>query len=215
MKYLIIIFLVVCKVCTAQDENQPVKLEQYVFDEFSPGQVKMKSGEHINQSLNYNIVTNEMIFDNNGKYMAIAQPELVDTVYIKGQKFVPRSDKFYEVLLNGDHPLLMEFSCVIHEPGTPSGYGGTSSTTAASNLKSLISVGGAYNLKLPDGYTVIPKYNFWIQQNGELEKAGNEKQFDRIFPAKKELIKKIVKEQNINFSRRKDVLTLVRALEEQ
>ncbi len=80
--------------------DQTVKLVQYVFNEFSPGTVKVKSGETYNQVLNYNILTNEMIFDNDGKYLAIANPENVDTVYISERKFIPLNNKFYEVLVN-------------------------------------------------------------------------------------------------------------------
>lgn len=197
----------------AQNTNQPVTLTQYVFNQFTPGIVKMKSGETYNQSLNYNIVSDEMIFDNNGTYMAIAQPENVDTVYISDRKFIPLNHKFYGVLLNGKLPLLLEFTATIHEPGTPTGYGGTSNTTTASALKSLISTSGAYSLKLPDGYAVIPGFAFWILKNGKLEKAGSEKQLIKIFPDKKDVIKDLVKKNNTNFSKREDIIALIKQVE--
>jgi hypothetical protein len=197
----------------AQNTNQPVALTQYVFKEFTPGIVKMKSGDASNQTLNYNIVTDEMIFDNNGTYMAIAQPENVDTVYIANRKFIPLNNKFYELLWNGKAPLLLEFTAIIHEPGTPTGYGGTSNTTATSALKSLISSSGAYSLKLPDGYTVVPGFAFWILKNGSIEKAGSEKQLIKIFPEKKDDIKDFVKKNNTNFSKREDMVALIKQVE--
>ena len=142
----------------AQNVNQPVTLTQYVFNEFSPGIVMMKSGEVYNQALNYNIVTNEMIFNNNGSFMAIAQPENVDTDFINNRKFIPLNKKFFEILADEKFPLLLEFTATIHEPGNPIGYGSNSSTNATSNLKSIISSGGSYALKLPDGYSVTPGY---------------------------------------------------------
>lgn len=197
----------------AQNTNQPVALTQYVFNQFTPGIVKMKSGDASNQTLNYNIVTDEMIFDNNGTYMAIAQPENVDTVYIRERKFVTLNNKFYELLGSGKAPLLLEFTATIHEPGTPTGYGGTSNTTAASALKSLISTSGAYSMKLPDGYTVIPGFAFLILKNGKLEKAGSEKQLIKIFPDKKDVIKDLVKKNNTNFSKREDIIALIKQVE--
>ncbi len=71
--------------------------------------VKMKSGETSNQVLNYNILTNEMIFNNAEKYLAIASPENVDTIYINNRKFIPLNNKFYEVLVNLHMPLQMRF----------------------------------------------------------------------------------------------------------
>ena len=197
----------------AQNVNQPVTLTQYVFNEFSPGIVKMKSGEASTQSLNYNIVTNEMIFNNNGSYMAIAQPENVDTVFINNRKFIPLNKKFYEILVDEKFPLLLEFTATIHEPGNPIGYGINSSTNATSNLKSIISSGGSYSLKLPDGYSVIPGYNYWILENGKLKKAGSDKQLIKIFPDKKDEIKDFIEKNNTNFSKREDMILLVKHLE--
>ena len=197
----------------AQNVNQPVALTQYVFNAFSSGIVKMKSGEVSNQYLNYNIVTNEMIFNNNGSYMAIAQPENVDTVFINNRKFIPLNKKFYEILVDEKFPLLLEFTATIHEPGNPIGYGINSSTNATSNLKSIISSGGSYSLKLPDGYSVIPGYNYWILEDGKLRKAGSDKQLIKIFPDKKDKIKDFLEKNNTNFSKREDMILLVKHLE--
>lgn len=197
----------------AQNVNQPVTLTQYVFNEFSPGIVMMKSGEVYNQALNYNIVTNEMIFNNNGSFMAIAQPENVDTVFINNRKFIPLNKKFFEILADEKFPLLLEFTATIHEPGNPIGYGNNSSTNATSNLKSIISSGGSYALKLPDGYSVTPGYNYWILENGKLMKAGSDRQLIKIFPDKKDKIKDFIEKNRTNFSKREDMILLIQHLE--
>src|SRR5664279_4227986 len=158
MKTLIAFFLFFDLQLSAQPVRHGIKLVQYIFDEFTPGTVKMKSGTISNQVLNYNILTNEMIFDNNGNFLAIADPGGVDTIEISNRKFIPLNNKFYEVLVSSKMPLLIEFTASISEPGVSSGYGGASSTTASTSLKSLISSGGAYELTLPDGFSVIPGY---------------------------------------------------------
>ena len=210
-------FFIVAFLCTksiyAQQNVNAVKLVQYVFDAFSPGTVKIKSGETYKQSLNYNIITNEMIFDDNGKYAAIASPQNVDTVYINDRKFIPLNNKFYEVLVGGNMPLLYESSASVSEPGVSTGYGGTSTTTAASSYQSLLRDGGAYNLKLPNGFNVIPKHEFYIMTGGKLEKAGSEKRLSKIFPDKKGVIKDAAKKNNTDFSKREDVAALVKEIE--
>jgi hypothetical protein len=184
-----------------------------VIDEYTPGTVKMKSGATSKQNLNYNIITNEMVFEENGKFAAIADPENVDTVYIADRKFIPLNNKFYEVLVNGAMPLLEEFTASVIEPGTSIGYGSTTESGAASSYQSLIRDGGAYGLKLPDGFKVMPKQAFFILQNGRLEKVGNEKQLIKVFPNKKDVIKDLAKKNNTNFSKREDVAALVKELE--
>ena len=213
IKYIFITLLFCSNCAHAQNGNQPVKLVQYVFDEFSPGTVKLKSGESYKQRLNYNIVTNEMVFEDNGKFAAIANAESVDTIYIGDRKFVPLNKKFYEVLVNGPMPLLEQFTATVSEPGTSIGYGSTTNTGAASSYQSLIRDGVAYGLKLPDGYTVIPKNEFFILKDGNLERTGSQKQLAKIFPDKKDKIKDFVQKNHTNFSKREDITALVKELE--
>ena len=213
IKHSLIAFLFFSSSLHAQNINQPVKLVQYVFNEFSPGTVKLKSGETYKQQLNYNIVTNEMVFENNGKFAAIANAESVDTIYISDRKFIPLSKKFYEVLVTGPMPLLEEFTATVTEPGTSIGYGSTTEAGAASSYQSLIRDGGAYGLKLPDGYTVVPKNDFFILKEGNLERAGSQKQLAKIFPDKKDQIKDFVEKNHTNFSKREDIIALVKELE--
>ena len=213
IKYLLAILLLSGFGTNAQPVNQSVVLVQYAFDQFLPGNIKMKSGETYDRVLNYNIVTNEMIFENNGKYLAIANPENVDTVTINQRKFVYLNNKFYEIIFNSKTPLLLEYTATVKEPGTSTGYGITSNTASATSLKSLISQGGSYTLQLPEGYTVIPSYEYWILKNGQLEKAGNERQLIKIFPKKKDAVKNNVQKNQTDFSKREDIIMLVKSLE--
>lgn len=214
MKNFLFLIILFSSNCVYAQHVQPgVKLVHYAFDEFSNGTVKMKSGETFNQVLNYNILTNEMIFDNQGKYLAISQPENVDTVYINNRKFIPLNNKFYEVLIKPGMPLLLEFTASVTEPGTSTGYGGTSNTTASTSFKSLVSTGGAYELKLPDGFKVIPGFAYWIMKDGKLERVGSERQMAKIFPDKKQAIHDFVKQNHTNFSKRGDIIELLNEIE--
>jgi hypothetical protein len=213
-KYFFIAAFFFANVTFAQHQTPGVKLVQYVFNEFTPGTVKMKSGETSQQLLNYNIITNEMVFENNGSYAAIADPKNVDTVYIASIKFIPLNNKFYEVLVKGNTPLLYESTASVSEPGASIGYGGTSTTTASSSYQSLLRDGGAYSLKLPDGFKVIAKHQFLILKGGKLEKAGSEKQLSKVFPDKKEMINNLSKKYHTDFSKPEDVARLVKQIEQ-
>lgn len=214
IKYFIAFLMLICNTAMAQHVDKPVVLSHYVFDSFRPGRVDVKSGEAYNQALNYNIITGEMIFDANGKYLAIKKPEDVDTIYIDDRKFIPVNKKFYEVLANTKAPLLIEYTCTINEPGASTGYGTTTTTTATTSLKSLISSGGAYDLKLPDDFKVIPGYTYWIVKDGKYQKANNAKQIAKIFPEKKSLIDDVEKKKNTSFSKKDDVIALVKAIQQ-
>ena len=79
-------------------QNEKHILSHYLFPEFIQGEVRLKSGTITGSRLNYNALTEEMIFESNGKYLAIAKPESVDTIYIQGRKFIPEGKIFYEIL---------------------------------------------------------------------------------------------------------------------
>lgn len=198
----------------AQQINPQVQLAHYVFDSFRQGKVLVKSGIVYEQSLNYNILTNEMIFDNGGRFMAISEPINVDTVFISGRKFVPVENKFYELLAKTTLPLFMEFTATIEEPGTSIGYGASTSTGSATSLTTLLKWGHVYDLKLPDDFKVSPGFNFRILKEGKYLKAGSSKLFTIIFPEKKQLISELVKKNHTNFSKINDVILLVQQLQQ-
>ncbi len=67
MRYFFVAMLFYNNFIFPQNTDQGVKLYHYIFNEFSPGTVKVKSGETYNQVLTYNILTGEMILNKEGK----------------------------------------------------------------------------------------------------------------------------------------------------
>lgn len=206
------IFLFVSVYALAQINDKPAKLLHYALDLFVNGSVKVKSGAVYNQMLNYNLVTREMIFEQGAQYLAIAHPEEVDTVFINDRKFVPVEAAFYEYLGGTIYPVFIEYTCTTKEEGVPIGIG-TTNTGAASSQKSLLKDVGAYKLKLPDQFEIIPIHSFYIRKNNSYYKIKNEQQLAKLFPDKKEIIKSWVKNNHTNFSSEKDMLALVQQIQ--
>ena len=200
------------RVC-AQDAVNGRILSHYVFDSFQKGKVFFKSGSMQEVSLNYNTLTAEMVFDDGGKYLAMGEPEKVDSVVISGRVFIPVEMKFYELLGRGASPLFVEYTSTIKEEGNNLGYGMTSTTAAATTLKSLIQGGGAYNLKLPEGFEVISKHEYWILFGGRYRPANNTRQVSTIFPSKKEFVSRWVKEHHTDFSSNDGMVALAQAID--
>ncbi|CAN5399592.1 hypothetical protein BH11BAC3_BH11BAC3_00790 [soil metagenome] len=213
-KYFIILTLLSGSALVAQEVNKPVQISHYVFESFTKGKVLLKSGAVSDQLLNYNSITGEMIFDNGGKLLAIGDPAAVDTVYIEGRKFIPVSDKFYEILTTSSTPLMLEFSCTVEDPSVSIGYGNSTPGTNYGTVKNLNGNSRAYELKLPSDFKITPAYTYWIYKAGKFQKANNAQQLSKIFSGKKDFIKEFVKENNTSFSKREDVIKLVQAVEE-
>lgn len=196
----------------AQQSNFQVGLVHYVLDSFTTGRVLMKSGAISEQKMNYNILTGEMIFESGGKFLAIANPQEVDTVFLGQRRFVPVEEHFYEWLSGTQPALFKEYGCIVKEPGTETGFGSTT-TTAATSLKQLIKSGGAYALKLPDDFKVIPQNSYWVRKETRYYKLNNTKQLVNLYPAKKNWMEDWWKSHNARFSRQEDLVALIAAMQ--
>jgi hypothetical protein len=197
----------------AQSAQLPVAVVHYALDSFTTGKVLMKSGATYVQKMNYNIITSEMIFESGGKFLAIAAPQEVDTVFLGQRRFVPVEKQFYEWLTGTQPALFKEYGCSVREPGMEVGYGATSSATASAPLRQLIISGGAYALKLPDDFKVTPKYSYWVQKETRFYKLNNAKNLVNLYPAKKHWINEWWKNHDARFSKEEDLIALVAAMQ--
>jgi hypothetical protein len=181
----------------------------YVLPDFVSGLVKMKSGLTEVAMMNYNKLTEEMIFDKAGVKLALDSLVAIDTVHIDSRIFVPHGKIFYEVLVIGQVSLFKQHKCNLIPAGNPSGYGGSSETGASRNLSSLTSTGRAYKLKLPGDYHVTDASQFWIRKGDTFYRANTGAQIAKIFPEKGKEIKQFIKQKKLNLNNTVDLVTLI------
>lgn len=199
----------------AQAQNK--ELTHYVFPEFTQGVILMKAGKKDEASLNYNSLTEEMIFEDKGKKMAITMYEIgyIDTVFIKDRKFIALNGKFVELLYHSKWDLYLEHKCKLSEKGKPTGYGSTSKTTSITSYSSINSGGTTYELKLPDKYEAKPYSYYWLKKNGELYSFENMRDLKKFYKDKEDLFKAYVKKQGVKFDNQENVIQLVKYLESE
>jgi hypothetical protein len=210
--YLLIFSLSITRAYSQQTGKE---LSHYVFPEFTQGIVLMKNGTENRALLNYNSLTEEMIFKDKGKMLALGKPELeqVDTVFIKDRKFFTQNGKFVELILHSTSDLYAEHKCKLIPPGKPAGYGGTSETSSVSSYSSLSSGGRVYDLKLPDDFKVEPYTFYWLKRNGELNKFASIKQLMKLYEDKTDLCKAYVKKNDVKFNDQESIVQLIKYLE--
>jgi hypothetical protein len=190
-----------------------LEVTHYLFPEFTKGIVLMKTGIKKEASLNYNSLTEEMVFENKGTKLALSQLELIDTVYISNRKFFPLKDKFVEIIYNSKYSLYAEHKCKIKDPGKPAAYGGTSQTSATSSYSSYIMGGQIYELKLPEGYKTNPYTNYWLKKDGKLTMFINIRQLSKLFADKEVLFKEYIKKHDVKYDNQSSIIELIRFLE--
>ncbi len=203
----VIVFVLSVLSAIAQDNGKTIT--HYLFSEFFAGKILMKTGKIEESRLNYNSLTEEMIFENRGKYLALANVNAIDTVYIQDRKFIPGGNVFYEIPVNIKVPLLIRHTCRVIPPGKPTAYGGTSETTSVTIINNFLQSGRAYNLKLPDDYKITSSTNFYIKLENNYIRINNVKQVIKCFPDKEKEIKEFVKLNGTDFDNQKDLTDLI------
>ncbi|MEA4995634.1 MAG: hypothetical protein VB079_03980, partial [Petrimonas sp.] len=100
IKYLTLFLLLSTTVFLKAQET--LTLSHYLFPDFQPGVVLLKNGVRNNAKLNYNAASEEMVFDENGKTLAIGDAVLpqIDTVFVADEKFIRINNKFVRILID-------------------------------------------------------------------------------------------------------------------
>lgn len=213
MKRLVILLVIFFVFSVAYAQVKVVEVTHYLFPEFTKGVVLMKNGIKNETLLNYNSLTEEMIFENNGTKLAIGQPELVDTVFVKGRKFFLLNGKFVELINNSKYKLYAEHKCTIKDPGRPAAYGGTSQTSSATSYSSYFAGGQVYELKLPEGYETKPFVDYWLVKDGEVSKFLSIRQLAKLFNEKDNSFKEFVKKHDVKYTDQSGIIELIRYME--
>jgi len=196
-------------------QSQGVELSHYVFPDFTNGSVLMKSGQQHQALLNYNALSEEMIFVDKGTKLAISkeEKEKIDTVYIKGRKFFVLDGRFLELIYRSGYELYAEHRCDVKYPGKPAGYGGTSETSSISTYSGVYSGGILYELRLPDDFSIKPYLIYWLMKDGKINKIVNLKQLNKVFGDRKDQIKEYVGSNKTDYNDIESMVGLIRYLE--
>jgi len=196
-------------------QNRTKAITHYIFPEFVEGVVLMKNGKKNEVAINYNAISEEMVFVKGSLKLAIGstESELIDTIFMDNKKFIRLGGKFVEILhQSNDCDLYVEYKCKLDYPGKPVGYGGTSETAAVDAYSVSYSNGVVYELELPDDYETKPYLIYYLKQEGVVYEVTNLRQFMKQFKEKQDLFKDYVKVNNVKFENTEQVVGLINYL---
>ena len=192
----------------SQESNENM-LIQYLFTSFTKGKIVMKTGDPKSIMLNYNTLSEKLVFEQSGKYYDLSNQNMVDTAYIEDKKLVPHKEFFLEVVIRDTISFFVQHKSSLQERGKDAGYGTFSTTSAIDSYSGIASSSGFYNLTIPDYYIIKHSQIFWIKTGNNWSTFYNEKQFLKIFPDHSAVLKKYIKENKLKTYRIEDVVQLV------
>ena len=202
-----IIYSVTCLV-SGQDEEE-LSLPQFLYPDFSEGTILLKNGQKRNMPMNYNLLTEKMVFHQNGKPYDLAGIETIDTVFIQKTCFIPMGNIFYEVAVNNKATLLIQHRGSLIPPGKPAPYGGVSHTSSTTSYSSINTAGGTYNLKMPSDFSVNYHPVYLLRIDYEIHTFTKQSQFLKIFPGKENELKTFIKANKIKFDKKENLVKLI------
>ena len=191
-------------------QDQPAEHSHYLFPSFLEGSVLTKSGMQHRLMLNYNLLSEEMIFDTNGEKLAMYELFKIDTIFLGGRKFIPYENKFVEVLLvNAGYTLYAEHKCELIDVGVVDPYGVSNQTSSTSSYSSLLTNGRSYQMELPDRYKAKQYVNYLLMRKGNVNRFTNLRQVLNYYPDKKKEAKAFVSKNDLKFGSETDMVKLI------
>lgn len=185
------------------------RVPQYLFSAFADGIVVKKGGEKVGAMLNYNIVTEEMIFLDNEMFLALGGNASVDTVYLNNMVFIPAEKAYYELAFTGKIKLLVQFSGSARVDGKDVGYGGTSQTSRVTSYSAVGNGSAMYRMELPENLVIDRDITYFVELDGKMERFIGKRAFLNIFKNHKKDLETFIKENNTDFENYNDVLALI------
>jgi hypothetical protein len=184
---------------------------QYLYENFIMSEVKMKNGQALNASMNYNIVTEKMVFIRDDQYYDLITNN-VDTVRLGSQIFIPAGNVCYELLIPDSISLYARHTGRLLDKGSPAGYGGTSQVSASSYQSTIDLSTGTHNLPLPSRYYVEETTEFRLRNGAEWLSFNNEKEFLKLFPEKNAKLKDFIRQNKLKVSRTDHMILIIEYL---
>lgn len=182
----------------------------FVLPEYTKGIVKLKDGRTEIAILNYNMITEEMVFEKGNKRFAITGIEKVDTIFLGSRKFIPYDKEFLEILIHDSISLLIRHKRNMLIPGSPAGYGGTTETGAAHSISHLVNSGNMYKLDLPSEYHLTDASQFWLYYNRSFVRISTERQLLKLIPAISNEMRQFIDSKKLGFRKQDDVCAVIK-----
>ena len=185
---------------------------QFLFPEFTNGDVIYIGMPKGSGKLNYNMLLGEMQFLEKDRVLALAHVNKVAFVTIDNRKFYPFNDKeFAEELLSTD-----KWKLRVRRKGNAAShskkgaYGGYSSTSSITSYSSIDSDHRQYELSVIENVLIsLNCFYYLVGTNEKYILIRNQKTFTKQFPGYNVQIEAFVKEHNIRFDNENDLKTML------
>ena len=186
---------------------------QYIFPDFTEGNVVYHTGKSIPGLLNYNILLGEMQFmdPQTQEVFALSDRNEINMVKIGHRIFVPFTGKEYlEILSVGAIQLAARSkgNRLSHGRATP--YGNSSPAARSSDMVAVNEGGYMAGLEAKENIRVTTTTDYYLISNKRPLMITGSKSFLKVFPKEKsQVIQQFIQQNRIDFKDRSNLLLLI------
>lgn len=223
-KYLTLLLLFFSMATLAQEKRL------YFFPDFIQSRIVYKGGTTYRVMLNYDAANQKMMYQQNGQLMELVSPELVDTIFTGGRKWVFNNGQWCEFIVR---PSGKEVLVGWHITNVQVGYKGALGSISQAPAQKVElsgnfgmgsftgdSGGGMYNgsfgVNQDDGngntldvWRNKNENTYYFQHNGKLQSVKSLKQVYKLFPNKKDEIKQYLSSNHLDMLTAENALKVV------
>ncbi|QKJ31692.1 hypothetical protein HQ865_18615 [Mucilaginibacter mali] len=210
-RFLTPLFLLVFAAVTSVSAQSKPGGTPYVFPQFVQGSVQQKGGGVTDGMLNYNTVSQEMLFLQ-GSEKIVLDAGNIDTVVLQGRKFIPVNNVFYEKLTNTKVALYQQHANEMKSRVKNSDLAQQSNNTVTSSqgFRSAVNQSSKYELTISDDYTLDPHDMFWLQKGKSFTNASDLKKILKVFPTVTEAAANtFIKDKGLDIKKAEDLKQLI------
>jgi len=184
-----------------------------LFPQFEKGVVFFKSGIRSSALLNYNMLLQQMLFqDADSTVKAIANPPEILVIVIGERRFVPISSDgiFYEEIQAGKGSFFVHQKASMLSEGKAAAYGGYSQVSSDVSYGSWQDDKGSL-VKLNPGekFRLSIDHTYYLKSGNSYKRFFSAKALGKLFKSHESEIEEFANKQSINFTRIEDVTRIV------
>jgi hypothetical protein len=174
----------------------------YLFDNFEKGTAFLKSGITSQNNFNYEMITGQMLFLENGVVMEMADPSSVAKVIVAGRDFENvGKEGFCEYFRAGNLDLYVKWKGVQANKGESVGFGAVLHGASVYKVDKLRTDGfDTKRLNASSGYVIKNQDVYYIRIKGKLKRFNSVNSLAKLFKGHENEIKQEAQTRNIDFS---------------
>lgn len=181
---------------------------EYLFKDFTSGEVYLNNTSIISTSLNFNTLNQEMLFKKDSSILKLNMPGLIDSIVIENRVFIPFGKNFYEIIAGSKLKLLVQNRSRWDTQGEAVGYG-FSKLAKVTKETQLMGGGSIVNLDPPVEVKIYDDSELLIFADNKMLSATMLKNYIDLFPNSKKDIQSFAKKNKLNLRTKNDIIKLV------